>query len=332
MQNPHGIVVTPTQISELFPYRNGSADKMMWKNTYFWGMQMFTYNTQVPVHALAPDETTGNPYFRVYHFEGTLLGHEDLLIPHRNDHYLVIFIKRASSRQWIDTTPYLPQDNTIYFTGLNQIIVKEVAKPIWCTGFAFTKEFLSLQENASLSKLPLIQNPRNAHELLLTAAEIAFVEDMMAKINVENQHPGEWQLRMLAAYVTVLLTYLSRLYTEQFMDNELSADKRLLQNFQENIDEHFRERHEVREYAALLHISAKHLSEVVKMQSGKPAIKHIHERVILEARRLLFHTPNSLKEIAAELGFAGASYFSRFFKRETGVTPLEYRTNIRKMY
>ncbi|RYF45807.1 MAG: helix-turn-helix domain-containing protein, partial [Cytophagaceae bacterium] len=49
-------------------------------------------------------------------------------------------------------------------------------------------------------------------------------------------------------------------------------------------------------------------------------------------RRLLFHTNNSLKEIAFELGFSDASYFNRFFKRETGMTPAEYRATIRKMY
>jgi len=69
----------------------------------------------------------------------------------------------------------------------------------------------------------------------------------------------------------------------------------------------------------------------VKTQSGKPAIKHIHERQLLEAKRLLFHANNSLKEIAFDLGFSDASYFNRFFKRETGVTPAEYRADIRKM-
>ncbi|HTN39338.1 MAG TPA: helix-turn-helix domain-containing protein, partial [Arachidicoccus sp.] len=60
--------------------------------------------------------------------------------------------------------------------------------------------------------------------------------------------------------------------------------------------------------------------------------KHIHERLVLEARRLLFHTDNTLKEIAFDLGFAEASYFNRFFKRETGITPAAYRANIREMY
>ncbi|EHQ26360.1 AraC family transcriptional regulator [Mucilaginibacter paludis] len=295
-------------------------------------MHLLNYNQQVPVYRLEPDEIAGNKHFRVYNFEGGLPNQSDLLIPHRKDHYLIAFIRRASSRQWIDMVPYVIKDNTIYFTGPNQVIVKEGFERLWSTGIAFTSEFLSLQENAALSKLPLIQNPENGHELTLTQLDIDFVEDMLAKINAEYQNPSEWQYRMLTAYLTVLLTYLSRLYQEQFKANNTSIDKMLLQNFQKNINERFRDLREVADYASLLHISAGHLSEFVKTQSGKPAIKHIHDRLVLEARRLLFHTNNSLKEIAFDIGFADASYFNRFFKRETGVTPAEYRANIRKMY
>ena len=295
-------------------------------------MHILNYNQQVPVYPFEPDGVTGNKYFRVSNYEGSLPNQSDLLVPHRKAHYLFVFIRRAGGRQWIDMTPYILKDNTVYFTGPNQIIVKEEFKQLWSTGIAFTSEFLSFQENASLNKLPLIQNPHNGYELLLKETDINFVEDMLAKINIEYQRPGEWQQRMLTAYLTVFLTYLSRLYTEQFNDNNTSVDKLLLKNFQAKINECFRELHEVGNYASLLHISAGHLSEVVKIQSGKPAIKHIHDRLVQEARRLLFHTDHALKDIAFDLGFSDASYFNRFFKRETGVTPAGYRINIRKMY
>lgn len=294
-------------------------------------MHVLRTNPNVPIYSIEPD-ATGNTQFRVYSFDGSLPNQSDLLIPHRKDHYLLVFIRRASSRQWIDMTPYELKDNTIYFSGPNHIIVKEGFTQLWSTGIAFTSEFLSLQENASLARLPLIQNPQNRHELLLTETDILFVEDMLSQIRREYQQPGEWQQRMLTAYLTVLLTYLSRLYTEQFPATETSADTLLLKQFQTKIDTYFRQVHEVSEYASMLNLSAGYLSEVVKNQSGKPAIKHIHERLVLEARRLLFHTNNSLKEIAFELGFSDASYFNRFFKRETGMTPAEYRATIRKMY
>lgn len=296
-------------------------------------MTLLNTHQQVPVYSLEPDDILANSQFRVYNYEGNLPNQAELLIPHRKDHYLFVFVRRAGTRQWIDMTPYVLKDNTFYFTGPNQIIVKEEFKQLWSTGIAFTKEFLSFQENASLSRLPLIQNPHHGHELLLTEADIYFVEDILAKINAEYQRPSDWQQRMLTAYLTVLLTYLSRLYTEQYaVTGQLSTDKLLLINYQAKIDEYFRERHQVSEYASLLNVSAGHLSEVVKSQSGKPAILHIHERLVMEARRLLFHTQHPLKEIAFDLGFSDASYFNRFFKRETEMTPAEYRALIREMY
>jgi AraC-like DNA-binding protein len=295
-------------------------------------MQVLSTKPKIPLYRLEPDGVTRNKHFRLYNFEGSLPNQSELLIPHRKDHYLLVFIRKAGSRQWIDMTPYILKDNTIYFSGPNQVIVKEELKELWSTGIAFTREFLSLQENASLKKLPIIKNYQNGNELLLAEADILFVEDLLQKIHVEYHQPGEWQQRMLTAYLTVLLTYLSRLYTEQYKDNDTSADKLLLKQFQARIEEHFQEFHEVSDYAAMLHITAGHLSDVVKNQSSKPAIKHIHERLIMEARRLLFHTNNSLKEIAFDLGFSDASYFNRFFKRETGETPAGYRAKIREMY
>ena len=286
---------------------------------------------QLPLYSLEPDET-GNEYVRVYNFEGTLPPQSDLLIPHRKDHYLLVFMRKGGSRQWIDMNPVTLKDNTVYFVNPNRIIVKEESDALWATGVAFTKEFLALLENACLSKLPIIRNSQSAYELLLTEADVAFVEETLAKITEEYQRPGDWQQRMLAAYLTLLLTYLSKLYTEQYKEGGASAEKLLLQQFQTRIDESFRELHEVGDYAAMLNISSGHLSEVVKSQSGKPAIKHIHERLVLEARRLLFHSNSSSKEIAFDLGFSDASYFNRFFKRETGLTPADFRTNIREMY
>jgi AraC family transcriptional regulator, transcriptional activator of pobA len=294
-------------------------------------MHILTDHQPVPVYPFQPDET-GNPFFRVYDFEGEFPSQSDLLVPHRKSHYLLVLIRRAGRRQWIDMQPYTLKENAVYFTGPHQIIVKEEFEKLWSTGIAFTKEFLSLQEGRAISTLPLIQNPLKGHEILLSKTDLEFVEDMITKINIEYHRVGEWQQRMLTAQLTVLLTYLSRLYTVQYPHDEVSSEKLLLQQFHAKINECFRELHEVGDYASLLHISAGHLSEVVKTQSGKPAIKHIHERLILEARRLLFHTDHSLKEIAFDLGFAEASYFNRFFKRETAVTPAAYRARIREMY
>jgi AraC-like DNA-binding protein len=295
-------------------------------------MNMFRGQQLVPVHPFKPDEASGSKLLTIVRSEGELAYEADMLLPHRKAYYLLVFVRHSPGCHWVDATPYVRQDNTLYFTVPRQMLVKEEAVPSWSTHLTFSEEFLALQQNAALRTLPLIQNPHNGHQLQLTTADTAFVEEQLTKLEVEYSRPGEWQHPMLSAHLTVLLTYLSRLYTEQYAGQAPSADHLLLRTFQAKIEECFREQHEVGAYADLLHLSAGHLSEVVKAQSGKPAIKHIHERLVLEARRLLFYTPDSLKEIAFGLGFADASYFSRFFKRETGRTPAEYRSSARKMY
>jgi AraC family transcriptional regulator, transcriptional activator of pobA len=285
----------------------------------------------VPFYSLRPEKPTGNKHFRMYQFQGTMPEQSEMLVPHRNDYYLLVFIRRATGRQWIDMTSYSLKNNTIYFTGPNQMIVKEDLIQVWSTGIAFTKEFLSLQENA-VKQLSIIQNLYNEHELSLADEDVVLVEDLLTRIAHEYEQPGEWQHRMLSAYLTVLLTHLSRLYTARFKDSHNPTDQQLLKHFQAKVNDHFQQCHEVSDYASMLNISAGHLSEIVKIQSGKPAIKHIHDRLVMEARRLLFHTGQPLKDIAYELGFAEPSYFNRFFKRETGVTPATYRTQIRELY
>jgi AraC-like DNA-binding protein len=293
-------------------------------------MKLHTSHEQIPVYSLKADES-GSKQFRIYNYNGDFPDRSEVLVPHRKDYYLLVFIRIGGGRQWIDMNRYTLKDNTIYFMAPNQVIVKEEMVQLTSTGIAFTKDFLAVQENISLMMLPIIKNPESVHELILKEKDIVFVEDIIAKISFEYQNPSEWQHQMLGAYLIVLLTYLSRIYSEQLRENDISADKTLLKNFLTKVNDCFSELHEVNDYASLLNISPGHLSESVKNQSGRPAIKHIHDRLIMELRRLLMHTDSSIKEIAYNLGFTDASYFNRFFKRETGATPVEYRIDIRRM-
>ena len=295
-------------------------------------MNTIKTNQDVPVFSLENDPVLPGKLFSMRHFEGVRPHQSELLVPHRKDYYLFVFARRGGARFWADMAAYETRDNTFYIMGPNQVIVKEEAKCMWGTALAFDKEFLALHDNASLARLPIVRNDQKASELRLSDADVAFVEDMLAKITKEYNQPGEWQQRMITAYLTVLLTYLSRLYSAQYETVAPSSDNSLLKKYQAAIEENFREIHQVSEYAAMLYVSPGHLRDVVKAQSGKPAIAHIQERMVLEARRMLFHSEYSLKEIGFDLGFSDASYFSRFFKRETGVTPAEYRALTREMY
>jgi AraC family transcriptional activator of pobA len=253
------------------------------------------------------------------------------LTPHRKDYYMMVLVRTGGSRHWVDMAPYTLKPDTFYFSVPHQVHVKE--KSVFMNGIllCFTDEFLAIEENQLLKQLPVIQNPQNGHELNLAAENVAFIDDILRKMLAEYGQKQDWRNGMLLAYLRVLLIYLSRLYTEQFSE-DVPEGKMLLKKFHALIDEQYKELHDVAGYADQLFISAGHLGEVIKQQSGKTAIEHIHERLILEARRLLFHTEYSIKEIAWQLGFEDASYFNRFFKRLNSETPLHYRRQSRDMY
>ena len=296
-------------------------------------MYYFDTETVIPKFQLEPDARTGNKMLRMEKSDCSMsMMRSDFLRPHRKDYYFFVLVRQGSSRHWIDMMPYTLKPDTFYFTVPNQIQLKEEAEPLTGVLIAFTDEFLALEGNSSLKQLPIIQNKHNGHDLSLTPADVVFIEDVMEKMYVEYTSKNNWQHGMMMAYIQVLMIYLSRLYTEQYSIAQQTPDRLMLKKYLSKIEESYTQTHEVTAYADMLNISAGHLSEVVKEQSGKPAIAHIHERLILEAKRLLFHTEHSIKEIAFQLGFEDASYFNRFFKRLAKHTPVEYRTTIREMY
>lgn len=287
----------------------------------------------IPKYSLAQASCEGNHLFEIKEITGEYKQHLSMfLAPHRRDYYMLVFVKQGSSRHWVDMLPYTLKKNTFYFSVPHQVHVKEQSLPMIGTMLCFTDEFLAIEENQLLRQLPVIQNKHNGHALELTDENVEFIVDIMDKMLAEHQQKQDWRNGMLLAYLRVLLIYLSRLYTEQFQNEELLNGRLLLKKFLALIEKHYSQLHDVAAYSNLLYLSAGHLSEVIKEQSGKTAIEHIHERLMLEAKRLLFHTEYSIKEIAFRLGFEDASYFNRFFKRLSSQTPLLYRNATRKMY
>lgn len=105
----------------------------------------------------------------------------------------------------------------------------------------------------------------------------------------------------------------------------MNRQYQLTHQFKKLVDARFISSKAVSYYAILLNVSAKHLSETVKEETGLTALEIIHSRLLLEIQYLLKHTTLSIKEIAFHLQFDNTSHFSRFFKSKTNQTPLKYR-------
>lgn len=91
------------------------------------------------------------------------------------------------------------------------------------------------------------------------------------------------------------------------------------------VEEHFKTHRQVADYAGRMNRSPKTITNIFSLHSDKSPLQIIHERLILEAKRLLLYTDKSSKEIAAELGFDDPSQFSKFFKKYTNIPAQQFR-------
>lgn len=169
------------------------------------------------------------------------------------------------------------------------------------------------------SDLPLINLPGSERDILDTVWKMFLIE---------MDSRDTYQLDMLQMMLKRVLIICTRHAREQQSENPPERGQTdLLREFNFLVEQHFRTRHTVAEYAELLHKSPKTLSNIFSRTRGKSPLQIIHSRILLEARRLLIYTDRPVKEIGYELGFEDIHSFSRFFKNGEGVAPIDYRAS-----
>jgi AraC-like DNA-binding protein len=131
---------------------------------------------------------------------------------------------------------------------------------------------------------------------------------------------------LLRHQLHALLTRLSILQGRQQGDEPVISPALLrFKRFQQLVEERFAQWHQVADYANQLGYSEKSLARAVTASMGMTAKAFIAARIVLEAKRLLVHTDLSIATIADKLGFDEATNFSKFFRREAGSTPADFR-------
>lgn len=181
-----------------------------------------------------------------------------------------------------------------------------------------------LTQTTALVLATLRQNRQ--HTISLTRKEADTLENGLRKLMILLQSDHRFMFRRVQASCNaIFLDIADFLARKTIIKKNLSAKEHVLQDFYMLVTRHFREEHFISFYASKLAISDQYLSRIVREGTGKTVNDIISELITMEARMLLSNRKFTVNEISSQLTFSDASGFCKFFKRNTGQTPLEYR-------
>lgn len=251
--------------------------------------------------------------------------------PDRHTFYALFWITEGEGFHHIDFTKYAIQPQTLYLMRPGQSHFFEVTdKPVG-TSIFFLEEFLYLNNQFQPTELFYLIDRRPA--LYLTQPQAAFIRQLIEQLLDEYDSERLGYLDALQHLMQLLLIYVRRVYDQpnKVLTNP-TATTHLSSQFQRLVDQHFLTTHHLQAYSNMLGITPGYLSEQIKVAIGVPASHIIRRRLVIEAKRLLAHTQLTVSELCLHLGFKDSSYFSRFFRRETGQSPLDFRRIYREKY
>jgi AraC-like DNA-binding protein len=145
----------------------------------------------------------------------------------------------------------------------------------------------------------------------------------------ELNTPDHIQNDMLVMLLKRLIIIITKLARSEYVPDKKLQDQRLdtFRKFHLLVEGKFREEHSVNYYAGILNKSPKTLSNMFSLYNDKTPLQIIQARILLEAKRLLYYTTKSVKQVTYELGFEDPAYFCNFFKRHISMSPNEFRND-----
>lgn len=162
----------------------------------------------------------------------------------------------------------------------------------------------------------------------LLAAEAAAIWQVLEAVQQVLAGLSARKSAVVRHYAHILAHLAADCYERHAATQPAAPPPKLVQQFKQLVREQYLRRRLVHEYAGLLCVTAKHLSETVKAATGRTASAWIADLVVLEGCVQLQQTTRSLAQVAEALHFSDASAFGKFFRRHTGLTPVQYRRRL----
>ncbi|HEY8938183.1 MAG TPA: AraC family transcriptional regulator [Cyclobacteriaceae bacterium] len=255
--------------------------------------------------------------------------HKDILtVPHRADFYHILWIHKGGGSHLIDFQPVKFKTDSILFINKGNVHFFDASEEFEGTLILFTDNFFCRSE----ADIKFLHSTILFHDLLdksplkLGESKSLLYEVLRLMKNELLAKEEEFRHDLLQNLLHNFLILSDREKRRQgFTEIAKGADLDYVLLFNELLDKHFVTIKSVKEYADKIHISEKRLTKATSHVLGKSPKEIINNRVLLEAKRLLVHTNQSIKEIGFQLGFAEPTNFIKYFKLQAGSTPSEFR-------
>ncbi len=255
-------------------------------------------------------------------------------IPVRYDFYALFLRLKGDTVRSVNHFDYVIQPQALQLVCPGSIYsFRDISDESKTYVLLFDKSYIELH-NLSLEILASLCAFHRKHQgdVVLDTASYAQVLAVYEQLNNELRRKQDGFKSMAKILITQLLFILKREKQRAGLPQNLTRAEQLSAEFLVLIEEHFWQKKSVKEYAELMGITPKHLSETVKATLSHSALSYIHLRIIKEIQYLLCFGNMSIKQVAYALNFESPSQLGRFFKRYEGVCPKEYRLKNKQSY
>ncbi len=287
----------------------------------------------IPTYSLGEFSTTAqrSKMYQVEAFDANR--HFQVSYPHKHDFYEVLFLSKGSGYHIIDSNKYEIKPPCIFFLSPGQAHKLELSHDIDGYIFLFTAEFYLLNQanKNKLLELPFFFSVEqdNPPLLLSNNSDEAFLKGLFIRGCHEVMEQKDDNGELIRSILDLILQTANKLYPDDLVRMQTGKGHLLVKALLQLIEENYQKNLSINEYAAMLHITPNHLTQMVKKVTGNTSAKLLQNKVILETKRLLIHTEMTVTEIAETMSFSDQSYFTKFFKKASGITPLQYRKSKR---
>jgi AraC-like DNA-binding protein len=271
----------------------------------------------------------GNLAFKILEFgNGSYFDHIQ-----RNNYYSLIWVMEGSGKVKSDFTEYEFNKDTLFAFSPYQPFMF-AAENIRGIAIHFHSDFFCIHKHQAevACNGVLFNNIYQPPFTLIGESSRATLLMLIEQMKSESKKAALAQYEILVSYLKIFLITSSRLKTEQQPESlELVSgvnEPFVLQHLKEAIEKDYKKKHAAGAYAEALNISSKALAKITKSYFNKTITELISERIIIEAKRELYLTKKTVKEIAYELGYEDEHYFSRFFKKNADISPQVYRETV----